>query len=129
MFTWTEELATGVEKIDKQHKELFEKADSIFEIADNCEDDRVKKEVIQALDFLIDYTVDHFGYEERHMIKNNYENFVEHREEHTYFVKELYGLHKKVCEEGINDYVITSLKVMMLEWLVEHINENDKKLI
>lgn len=124
MFCWTEELATGNAKIDTQHQELFKCADDIFSANNNQDLEKIKK----ALDFLVTYVSEHFGHEESVMIRHHYENFLEHREKHTYFVTQIYSCYQKIYQNGIDQSAMDSLKVMMIEWLVDHINEEDKKL-
>ncbi|WP_242990313.1 bacteriohemerythrin [Acetobacterium bakii] len=56
--TWTPDLSVGVEKIDLQHKMLFEKADQLFSAGKNG---KSKDFIAQMLDFLGDYTKQHFS--------------------------------------------------------------------
>lgn len=50
---FTENLATGNEMIDSQHKELIQK---INDLLDSCEKSSDKVVAIKTLDFLSDYT-------------------------------------------------------------------------
>ena len=59
---FTENLATGNEMIDSQHKELIQK---INDLLDSCEKSSDKVVAIKTLDFLSDYTEYHFNAEEQ----------------------------------------------------------------
>ena len=58
---WTEDLATGVNKIDNQHKELFKRINNLLEA---CNQGRGKNEVEKVIKFLDDYVIIHFSEEE-----------------------------------------------------------------
>ena len=53
-----ENLVTGNEMIDSQHKELIDK---INKLLDSCEVGNDKVVAIKTLDYLADYTEFHFG--------------------------------------------------------------------
>ena len=66
-FEWKDEYRTGIEVIDKQHKHLMEIGARIFDLA-NADDgyDRYD-DIMEVLNELRDYTIYHFGYEEKLM--------------------------------------------------------------
>ncbi|HHY09617.1 MAG TPA: hypothetical protein GX528_03530 [Firmicutes bacterium] len=69
---WTADLEIGVKEIDDQHKIWFQKAEELFEAGKN----RRAKEVIgELLDFLDDYTKQHFAAEEKFMQSIDYPEF------------------------------------------------------
>jgi hemerythrin len=59
---WTEELATGIEVIDDQHKELFRRIDGLLEA---CKAGKGREAVAGVLAFLENYVVEHFAAEEK----------------------------------------------------------------
>jgi len=123
MFWWDDSLLTGIEKIDKQHKDIFEKAEKIFDLdlSSNIED------VNKSLIFLMNYSITHFSEEEQAMLKYHYEYFKEHRDQHNYFVNEIYAISQSIKNKGIDEDGLDSLKVLVIEWLGNHIHESDKK--
>ena len=62
---WTPNLAVGVALIDDEHKELFSRAEALFEAGRN----RKSAEYIgEMLTFLDEYTKQHFADEENYML-------------------------------------------------------------
>lgn len=58
---WTEDLSVGVDRIDEQHKELFEKINDLVEA---IKSHTCKYKIGDVVKFLEDYVVFHFGQEE-----------------------------------------------------------------
>ncbi len=125
MLWWSDELETGIYLIDQQHKNIFDKANEIFKLGI----DQDKAEIKKVFIFLMDYANNHFYNEEKLMMEMEYENFMEHKKEHNYFVEEIYKLYQSICKKGITEEKLNDLKVLIIDWLVNHINSKDKKFI
>ncbi|MGI6577396.1 MAG: bacteriohemerythrin [Eubacteriales bacterium] len=122
---WTPNLSVGVEYIDSQHKIWFEKANDLFEAGKN----RKSKEVIgEMLDFLDDYTKQHFKDEEAYMEKISYPDIEKQRAAHKIFVEELAKLKQEYQRSGGNLTVIINANQMILNWLTQHISTMDKQI-
>jgi hemerythrin len=122
---WTPDLSVGVNSIDGQHKQLFEKADQLFEAGKNGK----SKELIgQLLNFLDAYTKQHFKDEEAYMASINYPGLAEQRTAHKNFVSELTKLKTEYEKSGGNISVIINANQMVVEWLTKHISGMDKKI-
>ncbi|WP_176719945.1 bacteriohemerythrin [Desulfuribacillus alkaliarsenatis] len=130
MFIWTEQLATGNKQIDDQHKEIFRKADEVFKLTatENIDQDS-KEKLLKDFKFLISYMFEHFNAEENLMKQCNYEDFESHKAEHTQFIKKVGKLNKKLKETGYDIEFAEDLKYIIVELLVEHINETDKRFV
>lgn len=124
MLWWSDDLETGIQSIDNQHRSIFKKANEIFNLGVNID----KKEFKMIISFLMSYTNNHFTEEEELMINYGYEGFLDHRKEHNYFVEEIYKLYLKSID-SINEELLIELKVLIIEWLANHINVDDKKFI
>ena len=124
MLWWSDSLKTGIESIDNQHKAMFNKADEIFNLGADVDKDEFKK----VISFLMSYTNNHFSEEEELMVTYRYENLIEHRREHNYFVEEIYKLYIESFK-GISLELLIELKILIIEWLANHINVDDKKFI
>ncbi|MDW7674538.1 MAG: hemerythrin family protein, partial [Bacillota bacterium] len=98
----------------------------IFSIAEKNEESCEK--IDDAMKYLINYVVEHFGAEESFMITSGYQHFEKHRQQHTYFIMEVYKLYQKFVKQDISEEFIIELQVLIIEWLVTHINEEDKLL-
>lgn len=123
MLWWTDDLKTGVESIDRQHKSIFEKASKILELDMETDFEEIEKAFI----FLMGYTNNHFYEEELLMMENKYINFVQHRNEHNYFVEEIYKLYLKTLDGSISENTLANLKLLVIDWLVNHINKSDRE--
>lgn len=73
---WAPNLSIGVRHIDEQHKTLFEKADMLFEAGKNKQ---AKEYIGELLEFLDQYTKQHFVDEENYMRSINYPGYEEQK--------------------------------------------------
>lgn len=124
MLWWTEELRTGIDAIDRQHRSIFNKANEIFDLGSQSKAEDIEKIFI----FLMNYANNHFYEEEVLMIENSYEDFIDHRRKHNYFIEEIYRIYQNTKEENSEEN-LNELKVLIIEWLANHISGDDKKFI
>jgi hemerythrin len=122
---WTPNLAEGVSSIDQQHKTLFDKANQLFEAGKN---NRTKEFIAEMLDFLDDYTKQHFHSEEVYMKSISYPGYDDQKKMHTDFIASLAKLKKDYQESGSNILVILNANQMVVDWLLKHISIEDKKI-
>lgn len=122
---WSETLETGVDEIDKQHRELFRRVELLVTA---LHERRGKAVVKDFLNFLEDYVVRHFSTEESFMQAYDYPAYLEHKEMHEGFVREVEALKKEFEATGSN--LVLSIKVgtKVLAWMRGHILNEDKKL-
>ncbi|WP_313345175.1 hemerythrin family protein [Sedimentibacter sp.] len=122
---WSKNLEVGVELIDSQHKNWFDKADQLFEAGKSG---KSKEYIIQMFDFLDDYTKTHFRDEEKYMQSINYPELNSQKQMHEAFIKKLAELRKQYADVGANINVIISANQFILDWLTKHISSADKKI-
>jgi hemerythrin len=118
-------LLTGVDDIDRQHREIFARVGALLDAARSR---RSRQEVIRTLEFLGSYAVDHFASEEREMERTRYPKAEGHRLEHRQFVKELEVLRNELASEGPTPLFVIRLGNRVTEWLREHIYRTDRLL-
>lgn len=123
--SWTEDLSVGVGLIDEQHRTWFDKADQLFEAGKKGQ---AKEFVGQMLDFLDDYTKKHFSDEEKYMLSINYPEYDRQKTLHAAFIGQLANLKKEFNESGGNILVVLNANQMVVDWLVKHISNEDKKI-
>lgn len=122
---WTPDLSVGVKHIDDQHKIWFEKANGLFEAGKA----RKAKEYINTMiDFLDEYTKQHFRDEEAYMEKIGYPEIEAQRKAHASFIENLTKLKSEYNESGGNILVIINANNMVVDWLSNHIRKMDKKI-
>lgn len=126
---WTQDLTTGIDWQDRQHKELFARINSLN---DAMKAGKGRDEVGKVIKFLEDYVIIHFGEEEKYMNMLNYPENTLHKMEHTKF-KNTFSDFKKQLESSAESIVSLSILTIMVnqalvEWLKNHIGKADKVL-
>lgn len=122
---WTPNLTVGVDSIDHQHKTLFDKANQLFEAGKS---NKTKEFISEMLDFLDEYTKQHFHSEEVYMRSINYPGYEDQKRMHADFIQALTKLKKDYQESGGNILVILNANQMVVDWLLKHISVEDKKI-
>ncbi len=122
---WTPDLSVGIEFIDNQHKELFAK---IKNLVVACNEKRGQEIIIETLQFLENYTIEHFGAEESAMQKHNYPEYPSHKSQHEEFKKDIRDLKKGIDKEIDRLFVADRVSNYLVNWLVLHIRKVDKAL-
>ena len=123
---FTENLATGNEMIDSQHKELIQK---INDLLDSCEKSSDKVYAIKTLDFLSDYTEYHFNAEEQLQKDIEYPGYDKHKAQHEEFKKTVEELHEMLVEEeGPSPAFVAKVQENVINWLYTHIQGFDRSV-
>ena len=121
---WSENLSTGIEWQDSQHRELFLRINSLLEA---MEMGLGKTEVVKLIEFLDEYVVVHFDAEEQAMHKYDYPDTLAHIEEHTHFVDEVASI-KKDAAEGVSSGLVIVAQSRIVDWFLNHVCSVDKLL-
>jgi hemerythrin len=122
---WKEDLATGNEEIDTQHKELFQQFNNLQTA---CNQGRGRKELYNMMIFLDDYVTSHFAMEEHLQIKYAYPGYQTHKEEHDSFLNNFKQLVDRFYRKGATPTLVIQTDLTMINWLIRHVNERDKAL-
>lgn len=128
MILWQDKYAIGLEKIDNQHKKLFEIAGRIYDLVRIS--DRVDKydQILEVLQELKDYTVFHFEEEEAYMLQTNYPKFISHRMLHKEFVAKVNSVNITSLDDHQTEYLLEMLE-FVLDWLQNHILKVDAEIV
>jgi hemerythrin len=115
---WTNDLNTGIEVIDKQHRRLVEYLNALnLAIIEHDQ-----KAVKLVLDELIDYTLSHFSFEEELLEKSGYPFFKAHKRVHEIFTKRVGQFLERAAKgEDVAPEILSMLKI----WLINHIKGDD----
>jgi hemerythrin len=124
-FQWTEDLSTGVDDIDTQHKELILRLNTLLEA---CSNQKGRDDVGRFLGYLSEYVAFHFAAEEREMTCYHYPGLAAHEQEHEHFKKVVGGLKRDVGEHGAGINVVLMTVRSSCDWLVNHIKKTDKAM-
>jgi len=121
---WRRSYETGNEQVDKEHKEIFR---MVEELIANF-DDSSPAEVDKTINYLAEYTVDHFKHEEAIMEESQYPQLDEHKKQHDDFVLEVLDLQKRVQKRANESINSIDVKVVIANWLVDHVLGSDKEM-
>ncbi|QWR76923.1 bacteriohemerythrin [Candidatus Magnetomonas plexicatena] len=121
---WDESLSTGVDTIDKQHKEIIARINALLSMSDEEKEGELDK----ILRFFGGYVIDHFNTEEAIMIKHKYPQYDEHKGEHMKFLKSYSSLKRLFEKEGATELIITATQNQAVDWLIKHIMNTDQKM-
>jgi len=124
IFTWSDEIATGIDTIDTQHKKLIA---LVNELNDAMMARKAKEILEKILQDLTDYTVYHFSLEERAFERYGYSKKDDHLKAHREFVAKVQDLTKRFK----NSEIALSIDVMqfLVDWVKNHILVEDKKYV
>ena len=120
-------LITGNKMIDTQHKELIDRINKLLIL---CENEKpAKREAVETLDYLADYTEFHFGEEEKLQEEIGYPGIAEHKKKHEELrqvVKDLYAMLEE--QEGPTAAFVESVNENVTNWLYNHIRGFDRSV-
>ncbi|WP_206486193.1 bacteriohemerythrin [Thalassotalea sp. G2M2-11] len=119
LIKWDDEtLSVGIRHIDKQHKTLVNYINELATLIDNQADHTQLDEIYSQL---VQYTQYHFASEEHYFETLSNNDLALHKLQHKHFLEELDNFKKEP--------VSIDLLHFLLDWLVVHIQCEDKKFI
>ncbi|GFN36112.1 bacteriohemerythrin [Tepidimicrobium xylanilyticum] len=126
---WKERYRIGVDVIDNQHKELFDRLSRFIQTVqkDTIWEDKMD-DVKETLDFMKEYVIYHFNDEERYQEEINYPELEEHREAHDKF-REGINEYVRIFEQGqFNEEKIKEFAAKLMTWLIMHVGKMDQRI-
>ena len=125
MAYWKDSLLVGVSQIDEQHHKLVESLDKLM---DACKQGKGKTEIAQALNFTVTYTKEHFTDEENLQERYAYPAFNAHKRLHAQYIMKMDSLVTEFEKTGPSASLAGKLDKTLAEWIIDHINTEDKRL-
>lgn len=122
---WKTEYETGYIDVDKQHQLIFKKVNELFAA---CKAGASDAEARGMSDFLVDYCITHFSYEQSLMKAHQYPDYTSHFKAHTTFKKFVKDFSEQAGKEAMNVSMVVKLNQELIKWLVEHIMVVDVKM-
>ncbi len=123
LFKWDDQYSVGVSSMDNQHKKLFGIMNKLHDAMKEGKGEQATATIIKEL---LDYTVYHFGEEERIMESVNYAGLPAQQRAHKTFIAKMEE-YKKEADKGNAIFVCTKVSRTGVEWLREHILKLDKQ--
>ncbi len=118
-FQWSNRLDTGIVEIDSQHRVIADYINALHDAKQTSD----QSEVEGVLSGLVDYTVNHFSFEEQLMEEAGYAFLKAHQRVHQLFVNRIAEYKERFSQgEDISDELLKLLK----SWLSNHIEQEDR---
>lgn len=115
----------GVAEIDSQHRELFVRTNDLL---DAMKRGKGREDVGGLLSFLEEYTVMHFGLEEKYMVEYEYHDLASHKQKHAQFMERIGSEKKKLETEGATVDIAARISILLTQWWIDHIRNVDRLL-
>ena len=125
MSIWKDSLLIGVPEIDEQHQNLVGAIDRLM---DACEKGHGAAVIGDILNFAVGYTLEHFAAEEKAQEDSGYPGLAEHKKIHADFVTNVSMFVEDFKRNGPNDKIVETLQAALVDWVVNHISIEDKKV-
>lgn len=123
---FSENLVTGNEMIDSQHKELIGRMNKLLE---SCERSNEKSVAVKTLDYLSDYTDFHFSAEEKLQKEIAYPGYEKHKAQHETFKQTIKELEEMLQdEEGPSNAFVEKVQENIVNWFYTHIEGFDRSV-
>jgi hemerythrin len=119
LLVWDHRLELGVEKIDEQHRELFEKIDELLVTVGQWP--LSKEKVDRFLHYIPTYVGVHFETEEKWMLAAGYPHYLAHKVAHDDFRNQLDVLMGRTFDS----ILVQKVCEMAIDWLTSHIYRDD----
>ncbi|MFT3755932.1 MAG: bacteriohemerythrin [Pseudoxanthomonas sp.] len=122
LLIWQDDLDTGIDIIDGQHKRIVEMINQLH----SAQLGHHEAAIGDVIDELVDYTLSHFAFEEELMEEAGYPFSAAHKRVHEIFTKRVaeYRLRFRAGEDVADD-----LKSLLSRWLFNHIRSDDKAYV
>ena len=120
-FAWNDIYSVDVPEIDQQHKKFF---GLLNDLAAAINEGKGKDAVDKVLAGIVDYTVVHFSYEEKEMVRCGYPDYPQHKKVHDEFAARA----QDTLRYAQASETVASMDVMFMlkNWLLNHILKQDK---
>ncbi|RAO76612.1 bacteriohemerythrin [Dyella jiangningensis] len=115
---WQDDLDTGIEVIDNQHRRMVAMANAV------CEAQRTGDQatIAEVLEELLDYTLSHFTFEEALMEDAGYAFVDAHKRVHQVYADRIEAYRGRF---RAGEDIAEELRMMLIGWLFQHIRNDD----
>lgn len=117
---WKDSYSVGLPDIDQQHKKLV---GIINRLHDAMKTGSAQALIIRVVDDLVEYTREHFAYEERMIQAAGYPHVAEHAKKHRAMVAQVQAFRERVG--GTHATLPLQLMDFLKSWLTQHILSSD----
>lgn len=126
--SWSSKMETGIEKIDIQHKKLFEIAERLSE-AKGGDTGILDQSIAETVEELLKYAEIHFETEELLMEEAGFEGYAEHKRIHRMFKEKAQAYHSRINERSDDIFLAMEIMNFMIDWIIDHISKTDQEYV
>jgi hemerythrin-like metal-binding protein len=122
LLEWKDDYSVNVQKIDREHQQLFSMINALHEAIVAGEGSKVGAPILEDL---VEYTREHFRYEESLMLRAKYPNYVQHKTQHDKLTKEVLD----TLDDTARRKAVLSLTLLtfLIEWWQTHVLSCDTR--
>ena len=126
---WKDNYELGVPLVDAQHKELFRRVDSFFQVlrSEDSWENKIPR-INETLEFMKGYVVDHFRDEEEYQRSIDYPGYEAHKQIHTDMVNYVLEVTKQYEQSNSNEQLMQQFGGRLLAWLINHVAAEDQRI-
>lgn len=121
---WRDEYDTGIRKIDRQHREIIDVLNSLYDMQAARKKPRQMQRVFGRLR---DYIQGHFATEEAYIVEKGCSGAEEQKREHEYFIDTICSYQKDFLKK--KSLAEINLFNFVWDWFAHHIMDVDKKCL
>jgi len=121
---WSDSLKVNIRTIDKHHEQLVNYINELYRAMKNRESSEA---IGTILNDLIEYTANHFQYEENLFDQHGYPETDQHKDIHKKLVAKVVDFQKQFDRGDVN--MELPLLEFLKDWLVNHIMKTDKRYV
>lgn len=121
---WHDSLKTGVEIIDKEHKQLFSTMNKLLQIS--AEEEKTEWACKEGIKYLKNHAIEHFNHEEAYMQSIDYEDYELHKRLHDDFrLETLPALEDELAETEYSPESVRHFLGVCIGWVAAHTQTED----
>lgn len=125
MHLFTDRLLVSIDRIDEQHRMIFE---TVGKFQDACNEGKSVEEINELFNLLRIYLDENFKQEEEYMLQYAYPEYETHKEKHNIFIRKLHLLDSTIRSNHISITKLVEINEFLSEGFVTHLSEIDSKL-
>ncbi|MFN4245552.1 MAG: bacteriohemerythrin [Brevinematia bacterium] len=125
---FTEDLKTGIERIDNQHIQLIQKINDFLEKLGNSDSKVISSDLEEIFDFMAEYAKFHFSDEEKLMEEHECPILNLQKMQHQFFMLEANKLKFDLTTKGLTQEIMERATKLLIDWISSHISNMDKKI-
>ncbi len=121
---WSDLLSVGINAMDDEHKELFNRINELLKSLLGYEGEFDVADLVAKVNEYIDY---HFRDEEKMMASWGYPDLEAHKKLHASYEEEFSNIEKTLRAGGFDAGLLIEIQDKIINWLLDHIAKVDKK--